>query len=171
MLAPGQPRACPSTRSNARGLLWEGGGYSDSATIGSVVTRLLPHTADLSVEVEAPTKRALFSEFARALTDLMVEGEVRPSHQEVVSLSAADPLSLLVRFLNELIFLWEDRYFLTGDIRFTEWKRLSLQAVFLGEPFSPDRHRVSHGVKAATYHQLQLVRIGRVWRGQVLFDV
>jgi SHS2 domain-containing protein len=136
-----------------------------------VVTRLLPHTADLSVEVEAPTKQALFSEFARALTDLMVEGEVQPSRQETVALSAMDLPSLLVGFLNELIFLWEDQSFLAGDIRFTEWKRFTFQAVVLGESFSPDRHRLMHGVKAATYHDLQLARIGRIWRGQVLFDV
>ncbi|MEI6510315.1 MAG: archease [bacterium] len=136
-----------------------------------MVTRLLPHTADMSVEVEAPTKRALFSEFARALTDLMVEGEVRLSRREAISLVAADPPSLLVRFLNELIFLWEDRCFLMKEVRFDEWKRLSLRAVFLGETFCPDRHRLMHQVKAATYHQLQLARIGRLWRGQVLFDV
>ena len=125
----------------------------------------------MSVEVEAPTKRALFSEFARALTDLMVEGEVRLSRREAISLVAADPPSLLVRFLNELIFLWEDRCFLTKEVRFDEWKRLSLRAVFFGETFCPDRHRPMHQVKAATYHQLQLARIGRLWRGQVLFDV
>ncbi|MCX5971175.1 MAG: archease [Coprothermobacterota bacterium] len=136
-----------------------------------MVTRLLPHTADLSVEVEAPTKRALFCEFARALTNLMVEGEVRPSRQEAVSLVALDQPSLLVCFLNELIFLWEDQNFLTRDVRFTVLKSLSLQAVCLGEPFSPDRHRIWHSMKAATYHQLQLARMGRVWRAQVLFDV
>ncbi len=136
-----------------------------------MITRFLPHTADVSVEVEAPTKRALFIEFARALTDLMVEGEVRLSHQEATSIVAADQPALLVCFLNELIYLWEDRCFLMREARFDEWKRLSVQVVFFGETFRPDRHRLSHEVKAATYHELKLVRIGRLWRGQVLFDV
>jgi SHS2 domain-containing protein len=142
-----------------------------SATIWNVTTRLLPHTADLWLEVEAHTLRALFEEFASSLVSFMVEGPVEPREHREVELAADNREALLVRFLNEVNFLLEQEGFLTGAVRFQSLGSKRMKAWLLGEPCQGGRQRLVRSVKAATYHQLSLDRTSRGWRGQVIFDL
>jgi SHS2 domain-containing protein len=46
-----------------------------------------------------------------------------------------------------------------------------LRATIHGEPVDPTRHRFRLDVKAATYHQLEVVHDDCGWRARVIFDV
>src|SRR3712207_4355293 len=74
--------------------------------------RMLDHTADVGFELRAPSLEALFDEARRAL--LMVVFEHPPEEGEgvdAVRLTAPDRETLLVRWLNELVYLIQDAGF------------------------------------------------------------
>jgi len=69
--------------------------------------RLIDHTADLGISVQARTLKKLFIASAESLFDLMLEGRAgRASERITVKLDAPDMASLLNRWLSELLYLF-----------------------------------------------------------------
>jgi SHS2 domain-containing protein len=136
----------------------------------------IDHTADTAVAITAPDEAGLFQEAARALRALYVEE--RASDPEALAkdlqLEAADGESLLVGFLEELIYLFDAEGFLCREV---EVRGVSLEApAFLdarvtGERFDPARHTALTEVKAATYHGLRIERSAEGLRAVVVFDL
>jgi SHS2 domain-containing protein len=70
--------------------------------------RPLEHTADVGIEVDAPSRETLFAEAAVALADTLTASRaVRPALEREVEVEAADDELLLVDFLSEVLFLFE----------------------------------------------------------------
>jgi SHS2 domain-containing protein len=129
-------------------------------------------TADKGIRAWGPTLPALFQEAARGLASLMVEAD-RIACQEWVSVAAAggDRETLLVAWLNELLFLHETRRFVAGDWRILSLDETALAALVGGEAADPDRHRPIGHVKAVTYHDLSVRRTEAGWEARVVVDV
>jgi SHS2 domain-containing protein len=53
----------------------------------------------------------------------------------------------------------------------TQFRETAIQAVGLGEPRDPLRHRARLIVKAVTYHQLKIERRGGMWVAEVYLDI
>jgi SHS2 domain-containing protein len=145
--------------------------------------RPLEHTADVGIEVEAPSREALFAEAAVALCDtLTASGAVRPALERELAVEAADDELLLVDFLNEVLFLFETEGLVFGGCSVElrggaggevegPGNAVALRAVLRGERYDRDRHPLRSVVKAVTYHGLRVWRDGQRWRAQVLFDL
>ena len=74
--------------------------------------RMLDHTADVGFEVEAPELEALFDEARRALLVTVIEWPPKGGEkEESVPLSASDLEILLVRWINELVYLLQGEGF------------------------------------------------------------
>lgn len=139
--------------------------------------RFLDHTADLAVEVTAPTAPGLFAEAARAFADCITDVEALAPRQLLnVRLAAPALDELLVDFLGELLFRFEGRGFLPcralisldGDAQ-GGW---TLQARLEGEPLDLDRHPYRTQIKGITWHGLVLDRLADgTWRAVVVLDV
>src|SRR3712207_5401850 len=86
--------------------------------------RMLDHTADVGFEVaQAPTLESLFDEARRALLMTMFEEPPeRGEEKRSARLSAPDPETLLVRWINELVFFIQGDGFVPvrADIRVRE---------------------------------------------------
>lgn len=134
--------------------------------------RQLEHTADMAVEVRAPTLRALFEEAARGAFAL-AEGELSDGVHERrhLSLQEEDEALLLRRFLAELLYWYDAERFFTTRVAIGSVTRNALEADIEGV-------RVEHGplpkipMKAVTYHNLsaQQEENGE-WVATVVFDV
>ncbi len=136
--------------------------------------RFFDHTADVGVEVWAPTLRGLFAEGSRALCELICDTRtVRPRLARRIAVTGSGLDDLLVRWLSEVLFLHETRglVFSNCTLQAIDRSRFRAVGVARGERFQPDRHRVRREVKAITYHQLALVRRGGRWRVRIIFDV
>jgi SHS2 domain-containing protein len=146
--------------------------------------RPLEHTADVGIEVEAPSREALFAEAAVALCDTVTESRtVRPALERELAVEAADDELLLVDFLNEVVFLFETEGLVFGECAVElragaaggEAERagdtVALRAVLRGERYDRERHPLRAVVKAVTYHGLRVWRDGERWRALVLFDL
>lgn len=132
--------------------------------------RQLEHTADLALEIWADSEEALLAEGARALIEIMTEGE--PQHgtePRELELEALDPEDRLVRWLNEILVLAVAEGFL-----FTKLERLTLRddglsATVLGRSGGGDHVRAE--LKSVTYHDLLLAHEADGWRARVVIDV
>jgi SHS2 domain-containing protein len=71
-----------------------------------------------------------------------------------VSLSAEDQEQLLVRWLSEVLYLYDGEGFASAEFLISELNRESLKATLRGEMYSPGVHVSRRDVKAVTYHQL-----------------
>jgi protein archease len=132
------------------------------------------HTADLGLRIHAADLDDLFRTAALGLFDVIVANrqEVEERESEEITLSADTPESLLVDWLNELIFRaeTEHRLFCRFDVKVAA-DCLSLSATIYGEPIDPARHVLDHEVKAATRHGLRLFRDGGTWVAEVILDI
>lgn len=139
--------------------------------------RFLDHTADLAVEVTAPSLPSLFAEAARAFADCVTDIDALAPRQRLnVHLTASELDELLIEFLHELLFRFEGGGFLpcralvSLDDR-TE-KGWQLQARLEGEPLDLDRHPYRTQIKGVTWHGLVLERLAdETWRAFVVLDV
>ena len=133
---------------------------------------ILDHTADIGIIAYGADIKELFSNAALALFSLITELE---SVQEKLHLDLAvdseDRDSLLVDWLNELIYFFDAKHILFNrfDIRDLTYK--SLKATCYGEGFDPNKHKIKVVAKAATYHMVKLEKKSGGYRAQVILDI
>ncbi len=132
-------------------------------------------SGDATLKAGADSAEGLFRELALGFSSLSRGGaEVRPLERRRVSLSASDGESLLVNFLNELVFLLDTQGFLPagleGFVSLTG-NACRLEAELPGETAVPGLRRDGMLVKAATYHGLKLERRDGLWRAEVTLDL
>ncbi len=138
--------------------------------------RMLDHTADVGFELGAPTLEALFEEAQRAL--LMVIFERPPEEGEeadTVRLLAPDLETLLVRWLNELVYLIQDTGFVPvgAKIRLQETGEAghTLEAHLTGAPLLLEEYGWQGEIKSATFHGLDITNDDGGWHARVILDV
>jgi len=132
-------------------------------------------TSDVSFEARGETLEALFAAAAEALlaATLANPEDIAPREREAVQLSEPDLELLLLRFLNELVFLRDARGLLlrAGPLHIELGGEARLVGELVGERIDPARHRLEADVKAATAHGLRVERAGAGWRATVTLDV
>jgi len=129
-------------------------------------------TADVGIMAYGDTLNELFANGARGMFSLMVEpGTARPAKVVSVEAHGADHPSLLVAWLNELLYRCEVEEWVPADVRVLEVEGGRVHGELLGEPADPARHRFKTIVKAATYHLLECRGEGDRWHSRVVFDV
>ncbi len=135
--------------------------------------REIEHTADVGLELEAPDLKAAFELAAASMFDLMcdldgVGGDVRRTVR--IRARDADLENMMVRWLNELLFVFESEIVLLSGFDVTKLTSDTLEAEVVGEQFDPGRHAFKSELKAATYHDLAVNQIEGVWFVRVIFD-
>jgi len=135
--------------------------------------KFLDHTADVLVEVDAPTLEELLAEAGRALFAAMLDlDKVQPVVQTFFSVSGKDEADLLYNFLEELL-VYKDAdalAFSRFDVTVERGKELIANVVAEGERISP-QHNPRADVKAVSWHDFRVWRDERGWHARILFDV
>lgn len=127
------------------------------------------HTGELEVRLEAPTLAGLFLEAGRALAEVMGATPDAPGsgEQERVRLSAPDPETLLVDWVNELILRAERAKRVMTELRVERATERELEARVRGSEVEALRTQV----KAATFHDLRVERGPEGYRATLVLDV
>ena len=125
------------------------------------------HTADRELEVWAPDLLTLLVEAARGMYSISgarLQSEPRLTRE--LEITAYDIESLLVSFLEELLFLgeMEGLGFDQFDLKLHEGKLL---AVLFGAPLNYQEKEI----KAVTYHNLNIRKTRRGFNVNIVFDV
>lgn len=118
---------------------------------------LLDHPADIGIRAHGATRAEAFAEVARGLVAIIVDpAGILESEERVIELAAADEEQLLVRWLSEVLYLYDGPGFVGSRFTVEQVSRTNLRARITGERFDPSRHVPRLDVKAVTYHQLRI---------------
>ena len=130
------------------------------------------HTADIGLHAYGTTLAELFVHAAQGMESLMVAPEqVRLQVQREVVVEGHDEISLLIAWLNELIFLFDTDYLLLRDFTVDEISATSLKAYVSGEPYDARRHDLSSAIKAVTWHEASVEQSDGGYKARIIFDI
>ncbi len=134
---------------------------------------VINHTADVGVVAYGVNLSQAFANAARALFSLITEPEsVEETLSWDIELRAPDEESLLVEWLNELIYLFDTEHILFRRFEISGLGGGRLRARGYGERVNSSRHQLKTGIKAATYHMLSVSQDeDNVYRVKVIFDI
>jgi SHS2 domain-containing protein len=128
----------------------------------------IDHTADRAFRVSARSRESLFAEAAEALYRVGgLETEPVSNHFREILLQADDLESLLIQWLNELVFLLDRERVAMREIRIVRLTDTEL----LASSHPADVRSVGKYIKAATYSGLRITEQGGVWHATVVLDV
>ena len=132
-------------------------------------------TSDLSFVARGAGPEQVFAAAAEALLAATVEAPAAVAERESHRLAFGEPdlELLLLRFLNELVFLRDARGLLLHPrrIRIERGAEARLDAELWGERLDPARHGLGTEVKAATAHALRVAPGETGWEARVTLDV
>lgn len=133
---------------------------------------ILEHTADIGFRARGRTREQMFENAALALESIVLEMDaVQPRKAYAIAAAGEDEESLLVNWLNEVLFFLDGRRVAMSRFRIEEATPLQVSGRAWGEPRDPDRHRPRLVVKGVTYHQLKITRDGNGWCAEVYLDI
>lgn len=123
----------------------------------------LEHRADAYIAAYGRDLAEAFENAAAAMFDVMTEiKEVKAEVENHVEVEAEDEYALLYSWLEELLVKCE-----VDEMLYSKFKVLnihktsdgfSLKADVWGEEFNPKRHPQKVGVKAVTYHRMEILK-------------
>ncbi len=135
---------------------------------------LIEHTADIGIKVYAETLEELFSNAALGMFNLICDTtKINPSETLPIYIQSTDLETLLIDFLNELIFFIFTKKMVFSKIKIDELNenKFVLKSNSYGEYYNKDRHGHLFELKSATFHNLKIERIGRLYITTIIFDV
>lgn len=133
---------------------------------------LFETTADVGIVARGETLEELFANAARGMFALMIDADtVRSTGLLPIEARGSDLPSLLVAWLNELLYRCEAEEWAPVDVHVTAVEGGCARGELAGEPAETERHRFKGIVKAATYHLLECRKDGDHWQARVVFDV
>jgi len=128
--------------------------------------RWVEHTAEVQMEIEAPTEEAVFTDALHALGELLADDADGEHVWREVAVDGCERATLLLTWLDELVFLAETEDLVPEEVGRIELSDRGLVASVRGHRGSP-----RHLVKGATYHRLAFERSSCGYRARVVLDV
>jgi fused signal recognition particle receptor len=143
-------------------------------------------SGDAGIRVFGNNLTEIFSNAAIALYTLITDiSHVDTKKNITVSVESPSSEGLLVSWLNELIFHFDTYGFIGKDItditltpseqkmdnERASTKGHKLSATVAGEDFNRNKHEGKLLLKAATYHNLKIEKIGNLWEADIIFDI
>jgi len=131
----------------------------------------IDHTADVGIVAYGASMNQAFANAARALFSIITNlDDIKEVTHRDIELAAPDQESLLVAWLNELIYLFDTENIIFNRFDIAQLNSTKLKARIYGEKVDSSRHKLKTGVKAATYHMLKVGK-NNGCQVQVLFDI
>ena len=133
---------------------------------------IIEHTADVGIRAFGASETELFENAAIGMFSLISDlGKVGEDNVCNIEIEAEDRETLLVEWLNELIYLYDSQELLLKRFRVTSLKETALRGIAYGEHIDPSRHDLNEDIKAATYHMLKIKKGSDGWIAEIIFDV
>jgi len=125
--------------------------------------KFLEHTADAYIAAYGVDLAEAFENAALAMFDVMTDVEkVSPEVEDNVEVVAEDEYALLYSWLEALIVKFDVKGMLYSKFKVLSISQTSgsfrLRAEIWGEKFNPKKHTQKVGVKAVTYHRMEIIK-------------
>jgi SHS2 domain-containing protein len=133
---------------------------------------LLDHPADLGFRARGATVEELFANCARALVFIILDpSNIRSAQHVSLSAEGSDYESLLVNWLNEVLYYVDGKRIALGTFDISQLTETRIECTATGEARHSQKHQPRLVVKAVTYHQLKVQRTENAWIAEVYVDV
>jgi SHS2 domain-containing protein len=132
---------------------------------------VIDHTADIGIIAHGSDLAVLFSNAAAGMLSLLTDLDtLQPDITREIRLEAMDAETLLVQWLNELLYIiYTDKLVLYKLDILIEGNRL--EAKCAGQELDPKDHRLKREIKAATYHDLEIAERNGEYSAKIIFDI
>jgi SHS2 domain-containing protein len=128
----------------------------------------LDHPSDVGIIAYGNDRKEIFENAAYGMFSLMADlDRVEAKKAFKISAEGDDAESLLINWLNELIFYEDSKKVLLKDFNIKLLTETQLEAEASGETIDRNRHFIYRPIKAATYNQLQISQN----QAKIVFDV
>jgi len=136
----------------------------------------LEHTADVYVAAYGKTLEEAFENAALATFETMTDTKkVEPRVEDEIEVEGHDEKALLYNWLEELIVKFETTENLYSRFKISPIKKgpngFKMKAKIWGEPFNPDKHSQKVGIKAITYHQMEILKKPKAVTVKFILDI
>lgn len=123
----------------------------------------LEHTADAYIAAYGQDLAEAFESAALAMFDVMTDTKtIAPVVKDTVEVAAEDEYALLYNWLEALLVRFDVEDMLYSKFKIFDLKKTGeefvLKAEIWGEKFNPAKHIPKVGVKAVTYHLMEIVK-------------
>ncbi len=133
---------------------------------------VLNHTADIGLIVYGKNLKSLFENAGKAFFHLITDlKKVRLRTEKRIEIRKESLECLMVDWLTELLYLHEVENLLFKEFKVESVGEEGLRARVKGEAFQEGVHVIKTGVKAVTYHQIEVRKRKEGWRTQIIFDL
>ncbi len=128
--------------------------------------RLVEHTSEVELEIEAESAADVIAEATTAFGEVLVDAPRLEEVEREVRASAEDFPTLLAEWLGELAYLAEGDGFIPERIVRIDLADTAVNALVAGHRSDPQSL-----VKGVTYHRLEMAPADGLWRARVILDV
>ena len=133
---------------------------------------ILEHPSDLGIEAHGNSMQEVFRNAAHGFMSVVAgTSKIESRQNRLIELQALDRENLMVRWLTEILYLYDAEKFLTADVKFNTLTDTLIKAHLLGEPYDGSKHELKLDVKAITYHQLKVEDHDGDWIARVFMDI
>lgn len=133
---------------------------------------LIDHTSDIAVKVRGKTREELFTNSAYAMFDILADLEgLRATTTLPVNVEGADYEDLLVRWLDELLYIFYTKGLILSAFSIKKLTGQQLQAIVNGRYVNENRNRLKAEIKAVTYHDVTIKKEKNGYTVKLVFDV
>lgn len=135
---------------------------------------LIDHTADVGIRIKGNSLDDLFLKAAEALIDIAfsVKKSIIPAIGVPLAIDADCIEQLLVRWLQEILYIYETRRLVLSQFWIDEIDERHLVGSAKGAKFDETRHLQKLDIKAVTYHQIEVKKDEEGnWYAKVIFDI
>ncbi len=123
----------------------------------------LEHTADVYIAAYGRTLEEAFQNAAKAMFNVMTDiKKISPQTEDKLEVEAHDEEALLYDWLEDLLIKFETMGNLYSRFRISKIEKtpqgLKFKAKIWGESFNPEKHTEKVGIKAVTYHRMEILK-------------
>lgn len=132
------------------------------------------NSGDFKLKVKGKTLSELFSRAGKKFSAAQVNLEKLKTRRSLkITVSGESLEELLFNFLSELIFIKDTQGFLGKEFEtsVSKTKLWKLKGEIKGEEIKLDPALLKTDVKAATYHQLQVIKNKNGWKASAVLDL
>lgn len=131
--------------------------------------KILEHPSDLKIRAFGKTKEELFENAMVGMFKSAKYG-IEPKSQNLkakIKIKSIDFPSLLVDFLNEILYLVETKKEVYQKVNFKKFSENEIKAELIGKKLK----RMGVHIKGVTYHDLDISQKDGTWQATILFDI
>ncbi|MEK7817158.1 MAG: archease, partial [Actinomycetota bacterium] len=115
------------------------------------IFEIIEHTADIGIRAFGSSEREVFQNAAAGMFSLICDSATVAETEEFeIEVEAEDRETLLVEWLNELLYIYDSRRVLLKRFEVFELGETRLRGAAYGEPLDLSRHALVTDIKAVT---------------------